>query len=708
MNNFWSFIASQNSLDVLAFLGISAVKATLLLCFAAVLCLAFRRASAATRHLLWTSTLCASLLLPFLSVIRVWEIPILPAQMFSSEATGSDKLPKTDNPAFEIPVTQMPSDFSDPVALNDRIQKKSDLQPTENLDGKPLQLETDRKIDVPPQKKITYFLPQLSNWALAAWFAVALLLLFRLLAGFMTTGFLARRAAEFQDEALNGLFSSLLTELNLKGKVRLLRSEQTLMPVVCGVLRPLVLLPATASEWSEERRKMVLLHELTHVARRDCLTQILAQIACAFYWFNPLVWYAARRLRVEREQACDDFVLSIGTKPSDYAQHLLEIARSMPERSVFDWSQTATVAIARQSQLEGRLLAILSKENKPRAMSRMMTAGVVASICVLVFSLAVIRPTAIKGQNQSASKIGSTPETKALEKSLSDAFLTTDSEPRDGAIIHKVQTNESGGKQENKATDNESLQKETGNQTQEKPAGEIDIALNTEQNIAPPPEDAPKQNANTQPSSEANPFINAKYEQERKPEAQDKSVDFIDEMASVGYTNLSVEELVRLKVAGVTADYVRSLRSVGFSNLTVKELASMGIHGVTPAYIQAIREAGYDGLSAKELTTFRIHDITPEFIKTLRDAGFGNLAAKQLIDFAVHQVTPAFISGIRAAGYSNLSPKELVTLRVHDVTPEFIRKARSRLGELTLKQIISLKLTGVIEGKDKEKDEDQG
>jgi beta-lactamase regulating signal transducer with metallopeptidase domain len=78
-------------------------------------------------------------------------------------------------------------------------------------------------------------------------------------------------------------------------------------------------------------------------------------MACAFYWFNPLIWYAAGRLRVEREQACDDYVLRIGTKPSDYADHLLDIARSMQERSIFKWSQTkqrgdgAAVAVRRAS-----------------------------------------------------------------------------------------------------------------------------------------------------------------------------------------------------------------------------------------------------------------------------------------------------------------------------------------------------------------------
>jgi hypothetical protein len=91
-------------------------------------------------------------------------------------------------------------------------------------------------------------------------------------------------------------------------------------------------LPASADEWGDDRRRAVLLHELAHVARRDCLVQRIAACACAFYWPHPGVWWAARRLRTERELACDDRVLASGAAARDYAGHLLDIAHAFRAR----------------------------------------------------------------------------------------------------------------------------------------------------------------------------------------------------------------------------------------------------------------------------------------------------------------------------------------------------------------------------------------
>ena len=124
-------------------------------------------------------------------------------------------------------------------------------------------------------------------------------------------------------------------------------------PIVAGLTRTIVLLPATALHWDAERRRNVLLHELAHVRRGDLRVQALAQVACTAYWFNPLAWVAASHLRSERERACDDEVLRSGARPSSYAQHLLEIAKGLQTSHL----PAAALAMSRPTELEGRLIA---------------------------------------------------------------------------------------------------------------------------------------------------------------------------------------------------------------------------------------------------------------------------------------------------------------------------------------------------------------
>ena len=177
--------------------------------------------------------------------------------------------------------------------------------------------------------------------------------------------------------------------LDIRRPVRLLQSDRVPMPMTWGWRRPVVLLPATAASWPAARRTVVLRHELAHVKRADVVTQLVAQWACALYWFNPLVWLAAFRLRVERERACDDEVLRLGTRASDYANHLLDIARECHAPGL---SASAAVAMGRPSQLERRMRAILDPTVR-RAAGRATV--ILAAVVLIGAALAVsaVTPT---------------------------------------------------------------------------------------------------------------------------------------------------------------------------------------------------------------------------------------------------------------------------------------------------------------------------
>jgi beta-lactamase regulating signal transducer with metallopeptidase domain len=227
-------------------------------------------------------------------------------------------------------------------------------------------------------------------WLAAIWLAGMTLVLGAYMAGAWRVTRIARRARAVHSRDWLELQASIAAGLGLRTPVRLLAAAGPAMPMTWGIRRPVVLLPADAEQWSAERRRDVLLHEMAHVERRDCLTQLLAVCACAAYWFHPLVWVAAARLRVERERACDDRVLASGAKPSDYAGHLLDIARTLRAAPV---TGLASVAMARPSQLGSRLLDVLDPARRRDALNRRLAVRGACAAALIVLPLAVLHPT---------------------------------------------------------------------------------------------------------------------------------------------------------------------------------------------------------------------------------------------------------------------------------------------------------------------------
>jgi HEAT repeat protein/beta-lactamase regulating signal transducer with metallopeptidase domain len=199
----------------------------------------------------------------------------------------------------------------------------------------------------------------------------------------------ARRARPIQSQEWQDLADEIGDRLWITRDVTLLKSHATTMPVTWGGRKPVVLLPSDADTWTDERRRYVLTHEFAHIRRWDCTTQGIAQLACALYWFNPMVWVAARRLRIERERACDDQVLMSGGKASSYAEHLLDIARSLRATLV---SPLGAVAMARPSQLEGRVLAILDPDRRRRAFSKGQSMTAMALAVLVIVPIAAMAP----------------------------------------------------------------------------------------------------------------------------------------------------------------------------------------------------------------------------------------------------------------------------------------------------------------------------
>jgi HEAT repeat protein len=197
-----------------------------------------------------------------------------------------------------------------------------------------------------------------------------------------------RGARALDGPAWPALLCDVADRLGLSDLPRLAASERVEIPFACGVWRVTIVLPAAAEGWSEERRRLVLFHELAHVRRRDLLGHMLGRVACAAYWFHPLAWIAARRLRAESERACDDLVLACGTRPSDYAGHLLEILSSARRTEAL----SAAVAMARRTEFEGRVLAILDPAAPRGVVGRLRSAALTAGLASVFLCVAALGP----------------------------------------------------------------------------------------------------------------------------------------------------------------------------------------------------------------------------------------------------------------------------------------------------------------------------
>jgi TonB family protein len=184
------------------------------------------------------------------------------------------------------------------------------------------------------------------------------------------------------------------------------------------------------------------------VRRKDALVQFLAYAVCGIFWFNPMVWYAAYRLRIERERACDDYVLSLGTDAADYADHLVQIVRSLRARR----SALGALQMARASQIESRVVSILDGRARRLSLSKAGMLAASLSAAVLTFSVAAIGVTAAPepvlqqtriGDGTVSANSGVTPP-KVLRPSLPDYTQEAVAANVEGIVTLEIDVNAEG------------------------------------------------------------------------------------------------------------------------------------------------------------------------------------------------------------------------------------------------------------------------
>ena len=388
----------------------STINAALLLLVAGLVAFMLRRDSAATRHLIWLVAIVAMLAVPvFSAILPQWRV--LPAWAVIGDQPDERNGSEGNDARYGSNETHTSHLFqtshqSPAIALQPKVAGTTPRNP----DAEITTALADQSV-VP-----LAIVPTPWTWRIAVpavWAAGFIVLMLRLIAarivlwktecratrlqwdGLLRPSLnssiehskaLEGHAAELQDPIIAAM-ESACSQLGIYRPVQLLIHSEPTIPVVWGIFRHWLLLPALARQWRGEQLRSVLLHELSHIKRRDTLVQFLAQIACALHWFNPLVWFAAWRLHVERERACDDFVLASGVRASAYAEHLLNVATRLSSSPL---SQACGLAMARSSSLHGRLTAVLSEKQNRRTVtgtillySLLAGAGIAAPIAML-------------------------------------------------------------------------------------------------------------------------------------------------------------------------------------------------------------------------------------------------------------------------------------------------------------------------------------
>ncbi|MBI3863122.1 MAG: hypothetical protein HY290_14625 [Planctomycetia bacterium] len=389
-----------------------ALKSAIVMLVAVVAAALLRRASAAWRHLVWCLSATSLLLLPVLALaLPAWQVtwlPEWPAERAPLAATGLATVANADR---ITPLAGPPLETPPPIEID--VPPSAAAAPTDATTEPSPALSVAATATTSPRRAPF-------PWLAGIWGAGLLLSLVPLAFGLWQVSALHRRSRVIDDPRWLALLGDLRRQLALRRSVQLRESNTALMPLTWGALRPVLLVPAEAGAWPDDRRRLVLLHELAHVRRWDWLTQLVTHIACAAYWFNPLVWLAARQMRIERERACDDLVLASGARASDYAQELLAVAASLSSSQL---STLVAVPIARRGALEDRLRGILDNHRSRAALTTTAVFLGAALAAAATSPLAMLRaappdtPQPPAEQSKAAQAPGNQPAKKPVDKS---------------------------------------------------------------------------------------------------------------------------------------------------------------------------------------------------------------------------------------------------------------------------------------------------
>ena len=470
-------------------------------------------------------------------------------------------------------------------------------------------------------------------WLVEVWFAGVVLLGVRSAGGFLLVEQLRRKESMPVSEELAKICMSLQRRLGVTRAVRYCESLHLDAPAVAGWIRPVVLLPMSAlSGLSKAQLEAVIAHELAHIRRLDAFVNLFQVVVETLLFYHPAVWWIGKRVRAEREHCCDDAAVDICGSPVTYAHALTRLAEGKA-------APRLAMAANRSPLVEriGRLLGANSAAESFRGAS--LSAGVVC------LSAALLAGSAFWGSVYQVHAQTPAP-------ALAPAPLPAPSAPpaRRGHVPEVPEP---------------------------APPAQPDAPT-----PAPRPAPAPGPSQENSPSPAPAP----------QAAATAASQSYIESLKAAGLTNLTVDELVSLKVQGITGDYVKSLVDLGLK-LNANELIGIKVQGITSEYVKEIRVATGRSLGVDELIGLKVQGVTPEYIKQMHDLGL-KTDADDVIGMKVQGITPEYVKEMRGVGL-NLDSDDIIGMKVQGVTPEYVREMSGLGLKPDSNNIIGMKVQGV-------------
>lgn len=423
------------------------------------------------------------------------------------------------------------------------------------------------------------------SWLVFSWFAGASIFCLRTLGGWLL---FRRLRGEHSEPVAADLLKICLAwqrRLSITRPMRYLQSQRLDSPAVIGWFRPVVVLPvATLAGLSPWQLEAIIVHELAHIKRLDGFVNLFQIVAEALLFYHPAVWWVNRVIRDEREHCCDDVAVACCGNAEEYARALvqLETTRSTPE-----WALAATGGI-----LKSRIARLLGLRSTTRTG---LVAGLTA-IATLCGTAALLAAAASR-------------EAHATTMTLDDhAGVSVWPQPALSASPRLT-----------------SISPRAEPYASPQPVPGVMTAQPHEPLVSKIPGPAAIRLAETRPPDGRAP----KPAVPEQPAAAKEDHSYIGSLQSAGLKNLTVEELIELKIQGVTAQYIRDLQAAGL-NASVREIIELKTQGVTTDWVRGLAAEGVANLKARQCIEAKIQGVTPEFVHQLRERGFRDLTLGQL------------------------------------------------------------------------------